>query len=276
MTTLLPAARRVPGRARVVREIRSAGPLARSLRAPVTARGPWLTAVLTTLAARRAAARPLAVVVDDPAGTGPAAAAFLLVRRTGPRSSITLLGAAAGPLPGGRPPARLLARDDAAAGVLADAIAGVLARRRGPWTLDLAGLPLGDPTARALAGRLPTATLRTERTRALVDELPRPERTREPAAVDRLLPGLLAQEPDLRDRAFLRVAARLHAAIGAVEVATTTGGGSLLTLVDGRDRWPWWAPPAVAGVREEMGAPLVRLTASGWSGRAVSGRAGAR
>jgi hypothetical protein len=274
VTTLLPAARLVPGRARVVREIRSAGPLARSLRAPVTARGPWLTAVLTTLAARRAVARPLAVVVDDPAGEVPAAAAFLLVRRAGPRTSVTLLGTAAGPLPGGRPPARLLARDDAAADALADAIAGVLARRRGPWTLDLAGLPLGDPTARALAGRLPTATLRTERTRLLVDELLRAERTRDPSAVDRLLPALLAQQADRRDRAFLRVAARLHAAIGAVEVATTPRGG-LLTLVDGQDRWPWWAPPA-AGVRDEMGAPLVRLTASGWSGRAVSGRAGAR
>jgi hypothetical protein len=274
VTTLLPVARLVPGRARVVREIRSAGPLARSLRAPVTAREPWLTAVLTTLAARRATARPLAVVVDDPAGGTPAAAAFLLVRRAGPRTSITLLGTAAGPLPGGRPPTRLLARDDTAAGALADAIAGVLVRRRGPWMLDLAGLPLGDPTAGALAGRLPMATLRTERTRLLVDELPRAERTREPSAVDRLLPALLASEPDRRDRAFLRVAARLHAAIGAVEVATTPHGG-LLTLVHGRDRWPWWASPG-AGVRDVMGAPLVRLTASGWSGRAVRDRAGAR
>ena len=262
----------MPGRARVVREIRAADPLARGLRAPVTARGPWLTAVLVALAARRAVARPLAVVVDDPRDDVPAAAAFLLVRPAGLRTSLTLLGTAAEPLPGGRPAARLLARDESAARALAGGIAELLARSRGPWTLDLAGLPLGDPTARALAALLPTAEFRTERSRLLVDEVPDAERSRDPSVVDRRLPALLAQVPGRRHRRFLRVAARLHAAAGAVEVATWPSG-ALLTLVDGADRWPWWASRG-AGVRSEMGAPLVRLTASGWSGRAVNRAAG--
>ena len=263
-----PGARLVSGHAGVVREIRATAALARTLGAPATARGPWLTAVLATLAVRHPVARPLAVVVDDGAADVPSAAAFLLVRRVGPRTALTLLGAAAGPLPEGRPPARLLARDEPAAGALADGIAGLLARRRGPWSLDLRGLPLGDPTVRVLAGALPTATLRTERSRSLVGDVAAARRSRDPAEVDRLLPGLLGRVPDRRDRLFLRVAARLHAAVGAVEVATSPDGG-LLCLVDGADRWPWWASPG-AGVGTGMGAPSVRLTAGGWSGRAVS------
>ena len=258
----------------MVREIRATGPLARRLRAPVTARGTWLTAVLAVRATGPSFARPVAVVVDDPPGEAPAAAAFLLVGRLGLRTAISLLGAGAGPLPGGRPATRLLARDEAAADALAAGIAALPARCRGPWTLDLAGLPLGDPTAAALAARLPTATLRTERSRLLIDELPPERRSTDPRDVDRLLPGLLAREADRRQRLFLRVAARLHAAVGAVETAAAPGGG-LLTLVDGADRWPWWASPA-AGLRTGMGAPVVRLRAEGWSGRTVSGRAGAR
>jgi hypothetical protein len=260
-------ARLVAGRARVVREVRAADPLARRLRAPLTARGPWLTAVLAVGRASPVV-RPVAVVVDDPREDAPAAAAFLLVRRRGPRAAISLLGAAAQPLPGGRPTARLLARDEPAAQALAAGIAGLPARCRGPWSLDLAGLPLGDPTAAALAARLPTATLRTERSRLLVDDLPAGERSSDPAVVDRLLQELLPGEPDRRARRFLRVAARLHAAIGAVEVASGPAGG-LLTLVDAGDRWPWWAAPGTA-VRSAMGAPVVRLSAAGWSGRAVS------
>ena len=263
-----PGARLVSGYAGVVREIRAAAALARTLQAPVTARGPWLTAVLATLAVRHSAARPLALVVDDEAADVPSAAAFLLVQSAGPRTALTLLGAAAGPLPGGRPTARLLSRDVPAAEALADGIAGLLARRRGPWSLDLRGLPLGDVTVRALAGALPTATLRTERSRSLFEEVPVAWRSRDPSEVDRLLPGLLGQVPDRRERRFLRVATRLHAAVGAVEVATSPDG-CLLTLVDGADRWPWWASPG-AGVGTGMGAPSVRLTAGGWSGRAVS------
>jgi hypothetical protein len=52
------------GRARVVREVRAAAPLMTALRAPVTARGPWLTAVLNVGAAHRFTGRPVAVVVE--------------------------------------------------------------------------------------------------------------------------------------------------------------------------------------------------------------------
>jgi hypothetical protein len=259
----------------VVREVRAAGALADRLRAPVTARGPWLTAVLNTLAARRSLARPVAVVVDNVLDDVPAAAAFLTVR-PGVRSGIGLLTAAAGPVPGGRPPARLLARDASAAEALADGIVSLVAAIRGPWRLALAGLPLGDPTLRALAARLPMATLANERSVRLVDELPAAERTTDPREVDRLLTSLL---PPGAPR-FLRSAVRLHAAGGAVEVAVVPAGGGLVTLLDGTDRWPWWGS-ATTGLRTEMGAPLVRLTASGWFGRRdtrgrVSGRGGSR
>jgi hypothetical protein len=269
-----PRARVVTGRARVVREVRASGPLAARLRAPLTARGPWLTAVLNSLAARRSLVRPVAVVVDDAAGEVPAAAAFLTVR-PGARSLVRLLTVAAGTLPGGRPPARLLARDEAAAEALADGIVGLLAARRGPWRLDLAGLPLGDPTMRALAARLPMATLANERSARLVDELSGAERTTDPVEVDRLLPWLLPTG----DGGFLRAAVRLHAALGAVEVAVLPSGGGLVTLLDGTDRWPWWGS-APSGLRTGMGAPFVRLTAAGWSGRElarpVSRRGGSR
>ena len=270
-----PRARVVVGRARVVREVRASGPLAARIRAPLTARGPWLTAVLNDLAARRSPARPVAVVVDDPAAEAPAAAAFLAVR-PGIPSVVRLLTAAAGSLPGGRPPARLLARDEAAAEALADGIVSVLTGRRGPWRLDLAGLPLGDPTLRALAARLPMATVANERSVRLVDELAGADRTTDPREVDRLLPSLLP----LGHRGFLRAAVRLHAALGAVEVAVDRSGGGLVTLLDGADRWPWWGR-ASSGLRTEMGAPLVRLTAAGWAGRGiradvVRGRGGSR
>jgi hypothetical protein len=266
-----PRARAVSGRARVVREVRAAGALAERLRAPVTARGPWLTAVLNTLAARRSLVRPVAVVVDDPAGEAPAAAAFLTVR-PGVRTVVRLLTAAAGPLPGGRPPARLLARDDAAAEALADGIVALLAARRRPWRIELTGLPLGDPTLRALAARLPAATLANERSVRLVDELAGADRTTDPREVDRLLPSLLPGNVPRREAAFLRAAVRLHAALGAVEVAVVPAGGGLVTLLDGGDRWPWWGS-AASGLRTEMGAPLVRLTAAGWR---VSPRGGSR
>jgi hypothetical protein len=223
--------------------------------------------VLNTLAARRSLVRAVAVVVDDPADEAPSAAAFLAVQ-PGVRCVVRLLTAAAGPLPGGRPPARLLARDAAAAEALADGIVGLLAARRGPWRLDLAGLPLGDPTLRALAARLPMATLANERSVRLVDELSGAQRTTEPREVDRLLPSLLSPPIPPRDRGFLRATVRLHAALGAMEVAVVPSGGGLVTLLDGADRWPWWGS-APSGLRTEMGAPLVRLTAAGWAGRGI-------
>jgi hypothetical protein len=262
----------------VVREVRASGALAERLRAPVTARGPWSTAVLNHLAARRSIVRPVAVVVDDVPGDVPAAAAFLTVR-PGARSVIGLLTAAAGPLPGGRPPARLLAGDLPAAEALADGMVALLATRRGPWRLDLAGLPLGDPTLRALAARLPMATLANERSLRLVDELAGAERTADPREVDRLLAPLLPALPRSITPpgypAFLRAVARLHASLGAVEVAVAPSGGGLVTLLNGTDRWPWWGS-APTGLRTEMGAPLVRLTASGWSGRRDMARIRAR
>ena len=255
----------VPGRARVVREIRSAAPLMDRLHAPVTARGPWLTAVLNSLVARRSQARPVAVVLDDSRTGTPAAAAFLVVR-PGLPLVVRLLGSEAGPLPGGRPTARLLARDEAAAGALAEGIVALVTRRPLPWRLDLAGLPLGDATARALAALLPTAVLANQRSSRLVDDLTGAVRSRDPREVERRLPELTAS-------AFLRSATRLHAALGAVEVASAPGGGGLVTLVDGDDRWPWFGD-AASELRAEMGAPLVRLTAQGWGARGLSGPGG--
>ena len=88
-------------------------------------------------------------------------------------------------------------------------------------------------------------------------------RTRDPAELDRRLPALLAREPDRGTRTALRVTARLHAAIGQVELAVGADGDrGLLTLLEGTDRRPWWGTPD-AGWRTEMGAPLVSLTLSG-------------
>jgi hypothetical protein len=251
----------------VVREVRAATPLMATLRAPVTARGPWLTAALNTAATRRFDGRPVAVVVEPHPQGRPEALALLVLRRRGPRTEVSLLGADVVPLPGGRPPARLLARDESAAALLADGILGLLGRLRGPWALRLAGLPLGDPTVRDLAARLPTAVLGNARSAALVDELDRlgpVHRTRDPARIDRALPGLLARQPDRRAREFLRTAARVHAAADQLELAAVPGDdgprAGLLTLLDGADRWPWWGYGAAGGLRTQMGSPLVSLT----------------
>jgi hypothetical protein len=258
------------GRAQVVREVRAAGPLMAALRAPVTARGPWLTAVLNTAAAQRSGGRPAAVVVEPHRQGRPAALALLALRRRGLLTEVTLLGGDVVPLPGGRPPARLLAGDDRAAASLADGVLGLLDALRGPWALRLAGLPLGDPTARHLAARLPTAVLGNARSAALVDELDGlgpVRRSRDPRCLERWLPDLLAREPDRRAREFLRTAARVHAAIGQLEVAVVPGVDGLravlLTLVDGADRWPWWGAGPAGGLRTQMGSPLVSLTVPG-------------
>jgi hypothetical protein len=257
------------GRARVVREVRAAAPLMADLAAPVTARGPWLTAVLNHQAAHRSpGVRPVAVVVEgDPQGR-PDAVAFLTLRRRGWATEVGLLGPAAGPVPPGRAPARLLARDPAKAEMLADGVCRLLDSLRRPWRLRLAGLPLGDPTARALAARQPDGVIGNERSFRLVDGLDAvgpAVRSRDPRELERWLPELLAHESDRRARGFLRVAARLHAAIGQVELAVGADGAGLcaglLTLLDGDDRWPWWGWSAVGGLGTELGAPRVTLTA---------------
>ena len=261
------------GSASVVGAVRAAAPLMAALRAPVTARAPWLTAVLNAGAARRPRTRPVAVVVEDRPGSL-AGAAFLTMRRRGATTAVTLLGEGTGPVPPGSPPFRLLARDEAAAVRLADGIEELLTSIRGPWTLHLSGLPLGDPTLRALSSRLPTGVLANSRSHRLVDELDTVgpvERSADPRVLERRLPALLDREPDRRARSFLRAAARLHAAVGELEVAVVADGddavrAGLLTLLDGGDRRAWWGATDVGGLRTELGAPLVRLTvpARGW------------
>jgi len=269
----------------VVREVRAAAPLMAALRAPVPAQGPWLTAVLNEGAAHRFRGRPVAVVVEPDAQGRPEAVAFLRVRRRGVLTEVTLLGDGVPPVPGGRPPRRLLARDPQAAVLLADGICGLLGSLRGPWTLRLTGLPMGDPTARELAARLPTALIRTLRSTALVDELGPAGavvRSRDPRTLDAWLPGLLARAAPA-ERGFLRAAARLHAAVGQVELGVVPDGqrprAALLTLVDGADRWPWWGFDGTGALRTELGSPVVELAvpARGWPPLpGVSRRSGGR
>jgi hypothetical protein len=269
------------GRARVVREIRAAAPLMAAVRAPIPARGPWLTAALNSRAWTGAPVpvgrRPVAVVVQPDLQERPVAAAFLTLHRRGPATTVRMLGQEALPRPDGRPPARLLARDDGAADLLAGGILQLLGSVRGPWRLCLAGLPLGDPTLRALAAELPGSVLANTRSRRLVDDLdaidgPRPGRSGDPRVLERWLPALLDREPSRDARRFLRVSARLHAAIGQIEVAIVADGdrprAALLTLVEGGDRWPWYGWSDVGGLYQEMGAPLVGFTArgGGWHG----------
>jgi hypothetical protein len=234
-----------------------------ALRAPVPARGPWLTAVLNAGAAHRFSGRPVAVVVEAHRQGRPDAAAFLHLRRRGPATVVTMLGSGSAP-PGG-PPARLPARDEEMAGLLAAGILDLLHSLRRPRQLRLAGLPLGDPTARALAARLPDAVIANSRTQRLVDDLDGASRSRDPGALERSLPALTAREPDSRARELLRAGARLHAAIGQVELAVVgdpiTPRAALLTLVDGGNRWPWWGFGDGAPLRTELGFPAVSLTA---------------
>jgi len=277
------------------------------LAVPVPARGPWLTAALNAQSARPLArTRPRAVVVERsglPAGArrepasgggqgGPSAdgAALLSFRRRGVATAVTLLGAGPGvaPLPEGRPQGRLYARDDDVARHLAEGVADLLDSLRGPWTLRLAGLPLGDPTVRHLSALMPDSTVSTQRNRRLVDELDTVRgvavspvlRTRDPAEMERWLPGLLARVPADR-RVPLRALVRLLGAVGELELAVVPAGGeptaALLTLLDRtpetEDRWPWWGFSDVGGLRRELGAPSVALTAA--AGLAQLGRSGA-
>jgi hypothetical protein len=264
----------VDGRAAVVRAVRTAGPLMADLAAPVPARGPWLTAALNAQpAGPLARVRSRAVLVEQEPDGRCDAAAFLALRRRGATTAVTLLGAEPGLLPEGRPPVRLLAREPEVAAALAEGVAGLLAGLRGPWTLRLAGLPLGDPTLARLGALLPDAQPSTSRSRRLVDELDtvgEVHRTTDPAGIERALPAVLAAVP-APGRTFLRAAVRLHAAIGQLEVAVVPGPAAdrpaavLLTLLDGpggTDRWPWWGVSEVGGLRRELGSPWGALTAS--------------
>ena len=198
---------------------------------------------------------------------------------------MSLLGSGpeSAPLPDGRPQARLYARDDAVTRQLAEGIADQLDALRGPWTLRLAELPLSDPTVRHLAALLPDSSLATRRNRRLVDDLdtlPGVRRTRDPAELDRELPALLTRLPAGR-RDAVRAVARLHAAIGELELAVVPSGrepaAAVLTLLDrtsaAEDRWPWWGFSDLGGLRRELGAPSVVLTAA--AGLAHLGRGGA-
>ncbi|MCZ2816423.1 hypothetical protein [Modestobacter sp. VKM Ac-2984] len=272
------------GRAAVVREVRAAAPLLTGVAAPLPARPPWLTAALNTQAGRPLGrVRPRAVLVGQDAESPPVGVALLSFRRRGVGTVVTLLGAEPGPLPPGRPQSRLPARDDEVAARLAAGVIGLLDRVRGPWTLRLTGLPLGDPTVRYLAAGLPDAQLATARSRRLVDELDTVAdvvRSRDPAEVERWLPAVLAQLPAAQ-RDFVRAAARLHAATGELEVAVVPADDGpsalLLTLLDrgtaGEERWPWWGTSDVGGLRRELGAPAGTLTAV--AGLAQLGRRGA-
>jgi hypothetical protein len=261
------------GRARVVREVRAAAPLMADLAAPVTTRGPWLTAVLNAGSAHRFTGRPVAVVVEAHRQGRPDAVAFLRLRRRGAVSEVTVLGDGTGPAPGGRPPARLLARDEDTAGLLAAGIEDLLRSLRGPWRLRLAGLPMGDPTARHLAARLLDGRIGNSRSSVLVDALGEwgpVVRSRDPQVLERWLPGLLHRVEQPRAKEFLRATARLHAAIGQLELAVVPDGAGaragLLTLLDGGDRWPWWGFADPAGLPTAPGEPLVARTvpSRGW------------
>ncbi|MCW2508092.1 MAG: uncharacterized protein JWP68_1240 [Modestobacter sp.] len=282
-------------RARVVREIRAAALLMSDLVAPVTARGPWLTAALNAQSVGPLSrVHPRAVVVEQHLPGRPDGAALLSFRRRGVSTAVSLLGADVGPLPEGQPQSRLYARDDDVAGCLAAGVVDLLDGLRGPWTLRLAGLPLGDPTLRHLAAAMPGSALSTTRSRRLVDELDSVAEVRrscDPAELERWLPAVLARVPE-GQRAFLRAAARLHAAIGQLEVAVVPAAEEpaavLLTLLDRRvggvSRWPWWGSSDVGGLRRELGSPWAAFTASAGLGqlgrrgaaRGVSGAVAAR
>ena len=115
--------------------------------APICARRVWLTAWLEA----HVEFRPWVVVVRDH-GALAAVAAFADRRRAGHRE-IVALGH------GSSDYARLPARSELAARVLADAVGDALRRRRWPWRLRFDQLPVADPTATRLVERLSHSTL---------------------------------------------------------------------------------------------------------------------
>src|SRR4051794_41937135 len=111
------------------------------LSAPVTARGPWLTAVLNEGSAHRFAGRPVAVVVEPHRQGRPEAVAFLTLRRRGLTTAVTVLGAGGGPAPAGPPAARLLAPGGRAGERLPPGIPRPLGAPRGRPRVHVAGAP---------------------------------------------------------------------------------------------------------------------------------------
>jgi CelD/BcsL family acetyltransferase involved in cellulose biosynthesis len=235
----------------VLAALRVAEGLFEDTRTPVCARAVWLSTWFET----HPAAQPLAVAVEN--GGLLAGLGVFAVTRRGPLRTVTLAGA--GPSDYGRLPVR----DGRAAAALAEGIADLLRAVRRPWRLRLAQLPHGDPVAAALAAALPGARLvpgqgcpqlafgphraldrhmsanarraaRQSRSRlARAGVAVRIERARDPDAVRRLLPGVIAlrrrrdhavgRRSDLDDEAgrlfYIRVVCRLADA-GAVDLPT--------------------------------------------------------
>ncbi|GHE10602.1 hypothetical protein GCM10011381_20380 [Klenkia taihuensis] len=255
----------------MVREIRAVAPLLAGPGTPTTARGPWLAAALHAAPAPVPRVRHRAVVVEAHRQGRPAGAALLSSRtvlRGGRRVTLVrLLGDGGPPGPPGAAPRRMPAADPAVAAQLADGVADLLARTRGPWELSLTGLPMGDPVLAALGARLGTgASFRTARSRALVDALDEVgpvQRSTDPAGLERWLPVLLAHRPAGSRRADVRALARVHAAAGVLEHAVVLGDdgarAGLLTLLDSGVRRPWFG--FGPGLRDAPGQPWVSLVA---------------
>jgi len=255
----------------VVREIRAVAPLLAGPGTPTTARGPWLAAALHAAPAPVPRVRHRAVVVEAHRQGRPAGAALLSSRtvlRAGRRVTVVgLLGDGGPPGPPGTAPRRLPAADPAAAVLLADGVAELLGRTRGPWELSLTGLPLGDPVLAALGARLGTgAVFRTTRSCVLVDALDEAgsvQRSTDPAGLERWLPAFLAHRPAGTRRADVRALVRVHAAAGVLEHAVVPGHhgatAGVLTLLDGGVRRPWFG--FGPGLRDAPGQPWVSLVA---------------
>ena len=197
-------------------------PLMAALRAPVTARGPWLTAVLNAGAAHRFSGRPVAVVVEAHRQGRPDAAAFLHLRRRGPVDRRHAAGRRHGAGAGGSPPFRLLARDDEMAGLLAAGIADLL-RLAAPAPAS-SGWPASRSVTRRRGSSRPgcrTASSATVRTQRLVDDLDDVgpvTRSRDPRVLERWLPGAdrpRARPPGAGLPAGRRPAARRDRSAGA-------------------------------------------------------------
>ena len=195
------------GRAPVVREVRAAGPLMAALRGaghrprPVADRGAQRRAPRRRPRGRPGRGRGRAARAGPPGGRRvPARSAV-----AGRSPTVTLLGDGTGPLPGGRPPARLLARDDERrrpAGRRHRRPAGHACAARGPcaWpACRWATRPLRAP-GRPAARRPSLANVRSRRLVDELDDVGAVVRSRDPAVLERWLPALLARVPDRRAR----------------------------------------------------------------------------